>query len=926
MNLTPDLVINLIIQAYPKGELPTAAQIHDNVSFMLNGPFAALLPHQEAIETEVLRRLSVRIGAASVLDNPTDHEPWLGSLDRSGWALWPRLRGYLRDRDGLPMSVLSEVDRSTDQVLERLESPARMGRWDRRGLVVGHVQSGKTTHYTALAAKAIDSGYRIVIILAGIHNSLRSQTHERIDRHLIGRDSSTLSQDRPAAARPYGVGDYANELALDEPPFSILTCTTSTENGDFSRRFAGQVWIQVNDGARLVMVVKKNATILRELKGWLKSLLAEEAAADGSRFIHHPTLFIDDEADHASINTKREGAPDEDPTTINGLIRQLLMSFARVGFVGYTATPFANIFIDPSSSFDKDKFGPDLFPHSFILSLKPPSDYVGPAVVFGHPGDESVGVLPQRPLPMYLSIEDADAWVPPSHKKDLQPSALPASLKQALRLFVINCAARAARGDIQVHNSMLVHATRFIDVQTRIASQIEAELTTLQNLVQSGSSDVLSVIESELREIWSRLVVANHADFLERLGDRCGALPTWDEVWRHLPARLQRIRVLRINGSSDDALAYARNTEGVSVVAIGGDKLSRGLTLEGLSVSYFLRCSNMFDTLMQMGRWFGYRPRYVDLCRVFTTRDLYGAFREISLAVDDLRSDLDRMALANRTPADFGLRIRTPSDGLLITAANKIRRGEPIQVRFAGELVQSLAIPRSCPEAAGNREALVALVTRLGPSKASRRIRGAETPWLSWSGVPASDVVSFLEQFTAYSTHSFLKRSEQLCRYINDRVAHDELCEWTVCVLSKGGSRTVDVGGLEIGLRIRHGEDSGKSYAMRAVVGSAEEAADLSDEEYAEALALTIGLAASSPDQPVILPKVPSREQVRQVRPASRGLLMLYAIDYGDGADEFGVAAAVSFPSSPRAQPLSYTVNPIWRAEYGFGEAIDVEE
>lgn len=925
MNFTPDHVTNLVIQAYPKGETPTAAQVHEAVRSILQGPFASLRPYQEAIETEVYRRLSVRIGAASILENSTDHEPWLEGVDRSGWSLWPRMCGYLRDRDSLPASVLSEIDRSTDQVLARLESPARSGRWDRRGLVVGYVQSGKTTHYTALAAKAIDSGYRIVVILAGIHNSLRSQTHERIDRHLIGRDSSTLSQKIPTASSPYGVGEYAQDLVLGNPPFNILTCTTSAENGDFSRKFAGQVWIQVNDGARLVMVVKKNAPILRELKSWLKSLLAEDGAPDGNKFIHHPTLFIDDEADQASINTRRAVDSDEDPTAINGLIRQLMLSFARVSLVGYTATPFANIFIDPTSDFDRSKFGPDLFPHSFIISLKPPSDYVGPATVFGHPGDESAGIAPQRPLPMHVPVSDSESWVPTSHKKEQQPGPLPASIKDALRLFVLNCAARAVRGDIRVHNSMLIHATRFIAVQTRIAAQIDTEVTTLQNLVQSGSPAVLGKVETEFQSVWSKFVVAPHADFRGRLGDRCGCLPSWEDVWRHLPASLQRIRVMRINGSSDDALAYARNPEGISVVAIGGDKLSRGLTLEGLSVSYFLRCSSMFDTLMQMGRWFGYRPRYVDLCRVFTTPDLYKAFREIALAVDDLRSDLDRMALANRTPADFGLRVRTPSDGLLITAANKIRRGEPIQVRFSGELVQSLAIPTDGADAVANREALASLVARLCPSHASRSVRGADTSWFTWAKTPAAEVLDFLAQFTAYSTHSFLNRSDQLRRYILDRNAHDELCEWTVCLLSKRTSKSVDIGGLRVGLLYRAGDKANTRFSMQALAGTTEEAVDLSAEEYSDALDMTIDLAKKSPDREDSPPQSPSREQVRRVRPPKRGLLLLYPLELGDSTADYGVGVGVSFPESPGAQALSYTVNPIWRAEYGLGEATDVD-
>src|SRR5262249_48571145 len=221
---------------------------------------------------------------------------------------------------------------------------------------------------------------------------------------------------------------------------------------------------------------------------------------------------------------------------------------------------------------------------------------------------------------------------------------------------------------------------------------------------------------------------------------------------------------------------------GLSVIAIGGDKLSRGLTLEGLSVSYFLRTSNMFDTLMQMGRWFGYRPRYADLCRVYTTADLYSAFREIALAIDDLRADLERMALAKRTPEDFGLRVRTPSDGLLITAANKLRRGETIQVRFAGEHVQALQVPSSGPAAQRNRDALDRLVRNL-PAPL-RTIRGEDGPHFLWHDVSVDTVLEFLTSYDAFRTHCFLNHCEQLRRYIRERVDQEELNTWTVCIVS----------------------------------------------------------------------------------------------------------------------------------------------
>lgn len=244
---TPEHVVEMFLRGYSGVEIPTLADVQGYVASLLVGPFESLHSHLDVIVQDILRRIDVRIGAASVLEDCTNHEPWLHTAVRDSWRLWPRLHGFLRDNEKLPFTVLAELDRSTDQTLDRLESPNRSGRWDRRGLVVGHVQSGKTTHYTVLASKAIDAGYRIVIVLAGMHNSLRSQTHDRIDRHLIGRDSSVLDGSAGQSARLFGVGAYAHELGLADAPFSILTCTTSAENGDFKDRMAKQVWFHVNE-------------------------------------------------------------------------------------------------------------------------------------------------------------------------------------------------------------------------------------------------------------------------------------------------------------------------------------------------------------------------------------------------------------------------------------------------------------------------------------------------------------------------------------------------------------------------------------------------------------------------------------------------------------------------------------------------------
>jgi hypothetical protein len=914
--VTPGMVVDLLMQAFTAESQPSPAEVDERVGAFLTGPFTGLRTRKDEILEEVLRRIEVRIGAASTLDDNTGHVEWLREVDRQGWRFWPRLEDYLRREDRLPPAVLLELGQSTDRVLERLESPERSGRWDRRGLVVGHVQSGKTTHYTALAAKALDAGYQIVIILAGIHNSLRSQTHERIDRHLIGRDSAALLEavrtGNAAGLEAIGVEREDQRLGRPRLQIGITTLTTSADDGDFRTHVANQVGFRVSPGSRLVMVVKKNATILRNLIRWLGAQNADEDR------IPAPTLVIDDEADHASVNTARD--LEADPTTINRLIRELLVSFQRVGLVGYTATPFANIFIGAEDA--HERYGPDLFPRSFVVNLKAPSDYIGPALVFGHPGDESVGIPEQRPLPTHVQVMDAAPWIPDRHRTTHRPGSLPASLEEAIELFVMVCAARGCRGDAEAHNSMLVHATRFVNVQGVVAEQIEDYLSKLRNVIGSGSAGAVARIRQQMAEIWQQQMVAAHPEFVARLGDRCLTLPDWSDVWERVRAALERITVLRINGRSGDSLAYARASRGLYVIAIGGDKLSRGLTLEGLSISYFLRTSNMFDTLMQMGRWFGYRPRYADLCRVYTTPALHSAFREIALAMEELRNDLDYMAAIAKTPTEFGLRVRTPSDGLVITAASKIRRGEQVEVRFAGDLKQVLEVERTGSRGEENRRAVHRLIGRLGPG--DRSVRGQPTPHWLWRGVPAAAVQEFLEGYEAIATPSFYARCEALRRFIREQAGRGSLVEWTVTVVSKqqADKPVVAVGPAEIRLvkRSRVDGTSPERFKTQAVVGLAEEALDLTAEEHAAALAATPALREGG------VARNPSREAIRAHRPVTRGALLIYLIH--DELDErnpekFIPAIAVSFPADESASALSYTVNEIWRAEHGLRGDLD---
>ena len=923
-----EALVDLLSQSYSSEAPPSPDLVRSNVHAYLAFPaFASLVAEAEWIINEVLKRIDVRVGRASVLQSDQGHVEWLSQVDRSEWRLWKRLKHYLQHGIRLPPNVLAELERSTDKVLEQLENPHREGRWDRRGMVVGHVQSGKTTHYTSLACKALDAGYRVVIVIAGMHDNLRSQTQFRVDQYVLGRDTRRRSEGGGAEiVAKIGAALHAASWGLDgpedSPKYAVTTCTSAEEDGDFKEALAQQVWFELSEHNRLVMVVKKNAGILRRMTRWLNKLLAS-----GHGGINHPTLVIDDEADQASVNTRES----EDPTRINELIRRLVGSLTRVGYIGYTATPFANIFIDADFEHEDPKLGRDLFPRDFIVNLKAPSDYVGPETVFGHDGDESVGLPERPPLPMFVEVNDAEAWLPPKHKKHQVPGPLPASLLDAIRLFACICAARRARGHLNNHNSMLVHATRFTAVQNRVVEQIRDELDVLRNIVSHGGPKDRARILNELHNTWNARVVAVHDEFRSQLPD-CPSLPEWSAIENHLGQSLEAITVLEINGTSDDSLAYASHPNGRHVIAIGGDKLSRGLTLEDLSVSYFLRASNTFDTLMQMGRWFGYRPQYLDLCRVYTTASLYSAFREVALATEELRNDLDRMAAVNRKPIDFGLRVRRPSPKLMITAANKMKLGQVVTLRFGGEMVQALEVPLQGRDAEANRRALEELIKSL-PAP-THPTRAAVSSHFVWNRVPPSSVLGFLEEFTAYRDSSFLssldRKCDPVCKYIRDREEAGELIDWTVCLVSKRTGNTVKaaIGGLEVSLVHRKRmEAAADRFRTNTLAGRAEEAVDLSDREFADAVQLTNanrgGNAKPETD--------PGREEVRVTRPKERGLLLLYPLlpkppakktdmpeDPAFQRSNFLVAAAISFPASSGASSIPYMVNPVWIQEFKY--------
>lgn len=632
--------------------LPTPMKIRETIQ--------ALRPACPDVTDDQAEELALRfeeiygisITPAAVLQAP--FEPWLAARRAQiDPYYWDRYRQLLIKK-GFPPQVVAQIGRDTDRIVEYLEDPQKLGRWRRRGMVMGHVQSGKTANYIGVVTKAADAGYRVIVIIAGVQNKLRDQTQRRVDEGFIGVD--TASGVTGPGLRPVGVG----LSGLSRTP---ATFTSSTR--DFRKDAAEQLGIPLRNLTEpVVFVIKKNPHTLRNLIDWLRAHNAQL----GRTTIDEPMLLIDDEADNASINIQQRL---EKISTINGLLRELLELFERSSYVGYTATPFANIFIDPD---DEDAMvGHDLFPRDFIVCLNPPSNYFGANHVFR---DRAETVLRE--------VDDHADLLPMSHSKNHIVHALPHSLCDAIRVFLVARAIRLVRGQRSAHNSMLINVSRFVAVQRQVRNEVHALVEKIGACVRINGAKPFHEAVSDPE------VAALHRVFREHYADTCGH--SWTEVQDHLHESVSPVSVVEINNESSDSLNYEDYAEsGLNVMAVGGMSLSRGLTLEGLTVSYVLRRSMMYDSLFQMGRWFGYRDDYDDVCRVWMPAEARGWYEHIAESIDELRDELVRMQGVNATPQDFGLKVRAHPDALLVTARNKMGSSEKkkVRIRLARQSVET---------------------------------------------------------------------------------------------------------------------------------------------------------------------------------------------------------------------------------------------
>lgn len=831
--------------------------------------------------------------------------PWFRDWDTSDGYYWKRQQSFLRNQLHRADFEIDSVDLSSDRVLAHLEDPQNPNRFNVRGLVAGNVQSGKTANFSALIAKAVDAGYKIVIVLSGLHNTLRRQTQLRLQRDLGHDDTPGVGAPEASKVWVWMTGDKLNE--------------------DFNPGGRNAVAGVLQGNNQVILVVKKNKSRLDRLINWM----------DGKVPANVPVLVIDDEGDQASINTggnrsgyeagedtgdiadKTDLTPDDvdgelnedelDPSAINVRIRMLLRLFARVSYVAYTATPFANVLIDPDA-IDRQG-GDDLFPRDFMISLpKPPgTKYVGTERLFGRDqlagdGDDVEGLDVIEIVPFY----EIPMLIPP--RRSGEEPTLPPSLTRALRDYLLASAAWLHRSGRDEPCTMLVHTDMRKALQDAIADQIDEELASLR---QQWKYDTSGALRDELAARWE-------TEFRPK---SVAVNLSWDTPFSDIEPQLSQlinegVAVRRLNSNHLDSADFEEEPT-LKAVLVGGNKLSRGVTIEGLLVSYYVRLAPYYDTLLQMGRWFGYRGDYVDLTRLYSTELLISWFHDLATAEEDLRRQIELYDKKKATPLQFAPKIRS-HPAMLVTAENKMQAAAEITQSYDGEMVQTLRFPFGDPS----------LPDRLQENLDFTRglLRGLGSPTtnelglVGWADVSTDVVQDFLDGFwvmTQTSIHPPTVRD-----YIHEQSRLGELTRWRILVhglahpsaaLGSEDLGIADIGPVGLISRSRLKSDP---TSLGVITDPGDELYGLTEDDRADA------------EERAALREFPTRGKAyRAKRSPQEGLLILYPISansaptssramnriplFPEDAERRTVLGyAVSFPFSNSPATVTYVQGP----------------
>lgn len=672
--------------------------------------------------------------------------PWLDAKrSKIEWKFYDRYEKYLLYVKNWDWKTVSTIKDSTDVILDHMADPNSDLYFKKRGLVIGDIQSGKTANYTALINKAIDAGYKIIIVLAGLTRDLRNQTQRRIDLESLGFETKSNQK-----GKAIGVGNIV--------PLNIEGLTYADEEkdyGDFKKYFNSHT-LDKNSMTPLVAIVKKNKSVLDNLAKFLKSS-QEYCYTDGR--LNAPVLIIDDEVDQASVDTK-DADELENASAINKGIRTILESLNRYAYVGYTATPFANVFIDP----DKEN---DLYPRDFILCLDSSEKYCGIKEYFGVEILEESDETSFYQNDLFRNIDDFDKLFA-GQKMDAQVTSLelPGTLKEAIRSFIVASAIKKHRGIIG-HNSMLIHVARFKNPSTTLKPLVIEYLNKLYKKLKYEYDDEIEVYKS----FWEKQFQETS---MNRLGDEYN--DDWDSVKKYLldiiSSSTTGVKV--VNGDLNDQVDYSSTKEGQHIV-IGGDKLSRGLTLEGLVISYYYRKSKMYDSLLQMGRWFGYRSGWIDVCRVYTTIKILNNFIYSGRALERFKLDVNDMYAQKKNPREVGQKIMY-SPHLIPTSRSKMKHATKAKISFSEEVQQIISFAKK--HIHYNFELTKNFIESLGVGEVRSKHK------VVFKNIPVEVVLNYLEKYKDADEYKGQISIQNWIKYIKNVSKLGELKTWTIVLNS----------------------------------------------------------------------------------------------------------------------------------------------
>jgi len=790
----------------------------------------------------------------TAVDPQTSKERWyIGPQE--GDYLWPRYRKKLLEEKGLTVETVDQIDDLTNRITRHLGSPGSPT-FRKQGLVIGRVQSGKTSNFMGLLAKAGDAGYRMIFVLAGTTNTLRYQTQERLQNDLICHGDIkwrwlTAAECIPGTLKVNPDGEFKEQ-------------STATS-------------IVANNSVRVIAVIKKNVSVLTKVRRWLQVPEAQMANC--------PVLIVDDECDNASVNTRN---PEENPTRINGEIRDILANIPKVSYVGYTATPFANVLSNPRPE------NRDLYPNSFLFALPLNPEYFGPERIFGRTSDGGSDAGSEGNDIVRTIQEDEVNMVTPANRNALSTFNFvpPPSLISAVRYFLMNSAARVARekslGIRHEFKSMLINTAQYMRVHRTALPKIQDLKDKLRNELTTDSL----IWEKEWEQESDRVVQKEIGCIHPKV--------KWIDVKKELTSEFfDNIKVIVSNSSPNEAsnlnAEYSQENRGKILIVIGGNTLSRGITLEGLTVSYFVRNCAAYDTLLQMGRWFGYRKNYEDMPRVWMTTTMEDQFIRLSGVEKDMFCELESF-MAGKSPAEVGLRIRQ-CPGMMITARNKMIHARVCHVSYNGIMENTTFLYRkSLTHLQKNLNATKELIISCGgPEKFEHR-----SQFRLVRNVDVKHVIEFINKYEIHYKNEKMDKDIML-NYLRKQNDDQKCMKWNIAIKTRNDD---DNTGFEIaGLRLnRLSLPPSKCYPDKSFA-------------YIKNLTTREDIFADA-DDPVareIESKNSTRQEVRGRYENGVGLIVLYPINKDSlkapesktrenmEAAENIIAMAIYFPGNPNS-------------------------